>query len=137
MMTHAATMRAPAPLASTLVLALLLLPLPGTAQIGYPGMSGIPESDFTWTWGNGRDSGREREDFSLFGSDSGFRCDLRGRLRASGMGTMSRFDIRDLESRIRNEPRFISAASNRMAELEAQGALQWATLQCAKPKREE
>jgi hypothetical protein len=108
-----------------------------SAQFGYQNQLSLPESDFVWTWGNGRSSSRTVEDFSVLGSDSGFRCDLRGKLRAGGMGSVSKLEIRDFESELRGQMRFISAASNKMNELEAQGALEWATLQCEKPKREE
>jgi len=114
----------------------LHLPL-ASAQFGYPNQLSLPESDFVWTWGSRRSSSRNIEDFSVFGSDSGFRCDLRGQLRAGGMGSVSKLEIRDFESELRGQMRFISAASNKMNELEAQGALEWATLTCEKPKREE
>ena len=129
------------PLGALATLALLAAVLPmvaAEAQFGYPGIQNIPENDFTWTWGNRRAANRGgQEDFSVFGSDAGFRCDLRGRLSVGSMGTVSRFDMRELESSIRNYQRFIVAAATRMNELEAQGELQWATLACAKPQRED
>lgn len=114
----------------------LLAPI-ASAQFGFPGALNLPENDFTWTWGNRRGSDRGFDDFSVLGSEAGFRCDLRGKLRAGGMGSISRFDIRNLENELRGQMRFISAASNRMSQMEAQGALQWATLECVKPKRED
>lgn len=133
----AATLRTLATLAAAVLLASLLLPPPAAAQFGYPGVLNLPDNDFTWTWGRPRANNQGREDFSVVGSDAGFRCDLRGRLRSGSTGMVSRFDMRALENQIRDQMRFISAATNKMNELEAQGALQWATLQCAKPKREE
>ena len=67
---------------------------------GFPGQMNLPQNDFTWTWGNRSSAGRGMDDFSMFGDDSGFRCDLTGKLRVGSR--MSRMDMRDLESSIRS-----------------------------------
>jgi len=106
---------------------------PVAAQFGYPGQMNLPQNDFTWTWGDQRSAERDREDFSIFGNEAGFRCDLTGKFRPSGR--VSRLDIRELESSLRNNMRFIQGAANTMNQLDAQGQIDWAVLKCVKPQR--
>lgn len=101
----------------------------------FPNQMNLPQNDFTWTWGNQQSNRGGPEDISMFGNEAGFRCDLTGKLRIGGR--VSRMDIRDMESEIRSAMSFITAASYAMNDLDAQRALEWATLKCVKPQREE
>ncbi len=99
---------------------------------GFPGQTSLPQNDFTWTWGN-RNSGRRGiDDFSIFGNDADFRCDLTGKLQFSSR--LSRTDVRKLESDLRASNSFVQAAANAMNNLDARGELDWATLACEKPR---
>jgi hypothetical protein len=102
---------------------------------GFGGQMDLPKNDFTWTWGNQRNAGRGMDDFSMFGSEGGFSCDLKGKLSINSR--MSRMDVRSLESDLRTKMNFIQAAANAMNGLDAQRQLDWATLDCKKPKRSE
>jgi hypothetical protein len=105
------------------------------AQFGMGfGQRNLPANDFTWTWGNARAAGRGIDDLSVIGNEAGFRCNLTGKLSVGSR--MSRMDMRSLESRLRGQIHFIQAAANTMADLEAQGEIDWAKLECVKPKRE-
>jgi hypothetical protein len=101
---------------------------------GFPGAS-LPDQDFTWTWGDQRHAGRGIEDISALGNEAGFRCNLSGKLRI-GSG-MSKMDVRGLESKLRGNVHFVQAAANAMNDLESRGELEWATLECVKPKRKQ
>ncbi len=121
------------------VVAVVLLSSPlylqtATAQFstGFPGQSNLPQNDFTWTWGNQRSAGRGFEDFSVFGNEQDFRCDLKGKLRVGGR--MSRMDVRGLESELRGNMYFVRAAINAMNDLEARREIEWAVLECEKPR---
>jgi len=95
----------------------------------------LPQNDFTWTWGNQQSNRGGPDDISMFGNDSGFRCDLNGKLRIGGR--ISRMDLRSVENDIRSAMNFITAATYAMNDLDGQRALEWATLKCVKPQREE
>ena len=99
---------------------------------GFPGQMNLPQNDFTWTWGDRNSTRRGIEDFSIFGSEAGFRCDLTGKLRLGSR--LSRMDIRGIESDLRSSMFFVRAAVNAMNDLEAQRELGWATLECEKPQ---
>ena len=103
--------------------------------IGFPGQMNLPQNDFTWTWGDQRSGRRGIDDFSIFGSEAGFRCDLKGKLRFGSR--LSRMDIRTIESDLRSSMSFISAVARAMNDLDARRELDWATLECEKRKREE
>ena len=74
-------------------------------------------------------------DFSIFGSEAGFRCDLKGKLRFGSR--LSRMEIRKIESELRSSMSFISAVAWAMNDLDTRRELDWATLECEKRKREE
>lgn len=102
---------------------------------GLPGQMNLPRDDFTWTWGRKPSGETKFEDFSVFGSEGRFRCDLTGKL---SIGTrMSRMDIRDLESELRGQLNFIQSATYMMNNLDAQRQLEWATLECKLPEETE
>lgn len=114
---------------------LLLATASAQFNTGFGGQMRLPQDDFTWTWGNRRSAGRGFEDFSVFGNEQGFRCELTGKLR---LGTrISRMDVREIESGIRSSTYFVQAAANAMNNLDAQRELDWASLECEKPQREE
>ena len=100
--------------------------------IGFPGQMNLPQNDFTWTWGDQRSVRRGINDFSIFGSEAGFRCDLKGKLRFGSR--LSRMDIRGIESDLRSSMFFVRAAANAMNDLEARRELGWATLECERPQ---
>ena len=114
---------------------LLLTTASAQFNTGFGGQMRLPQGDFTWTWGNRNSAGRGIDDFSMFGSEQGFRCDLTGKLRVGSR--ISRMDIREVEREIRASANFVQAAANAMNNLNAQGALDWAALKCEKPKRDE
>jgi hypothetical protein len=124
------------------IIAVVLLSVPlllttASAQFntGFGGQMQLPQDDFTWTWGDRSSAGRGFEDFSIFGNEQGFRCDLTGKLR---LGTrISRMDVREIESGIRSSTYFVQAAANAMNNLDAQRELDWATLKCEKPKSDD
>ena len=81
------------------------------AQFGFgiPGQMTLPQNDFTWTWGNRGRGGAALDDFSLFGTDQGFRCDLNGKFRVGSR--LSRMDAREIERDIRASNYFVSAVT--------------------------
>jgi hypothetical protein len=105
-----------------------------SAQLGtgLPGQMNLPRNDFIWTWGIGNSVGEGYHDFSIIGSEGGFRCELMGKLRVGSR--LSRMDIMELERSIRDSMSFIQAATNAMYALEGRGELEWATLECARPE---
>ena len=102
---------------------------------GFPGQTNLPQNDFTWTWGNQGSARRRIEDFSIFGYEGTFRCELTGKLRLGSR--LSRMDVRELESDLRASSYFVSAAANAMNDLDARRELEWATLECEKPQAAE
>ncbi len=108
--------------------ALLAAAVPAGAQLGF---YQLPKDDFIWNWGNTRDEvQRGFADLDLQGSDAGFRCELRARLRASG--ALSQPEIRQLENDLRARLDFIYAASEAMSYLERMSSLDWGRLDCKK-----
>ncbi len=105
-----------------------------SAQFGtrFPGQTNLPQDDFTWTWGSRSSTRRGFEDFSVFGNQASFRCDLTGKLRSGSR--LSRMDVRELESELRASMLFAEAAANAMNDLEGRRELDWATLECEKPQ---
>lgn len=97
----------------------------------------LPQNDFTWQWGDWeRNTGSRRlEDFSVNGNESGFRCQLTGRL---GPGNrMTSPEIRQMERDLGASLYFIQAAANAMNVLDQQRDLDWAQLACVKPQPSE
>ncbi len=114
-----------------------LFPTTASAQFstGFPGQTNLPQNDFTWTWGDQRSAGRRIDDFSIFGYEGVFRCELTGKLRLGSR--LSRMDVRELESDLRASSYFVRAAANAMNDLDARRELEWATLECEKPQAAE
>lgn len=101
------------------------------AQFGF----NLPPDDFTWTWGSSFDESRRGlSDFSARGSESGFNCDLTGKLRVSSRYTPA--DIRQLENDLRVSMFFIQSAANTLNVLDQRRELDWAVLECIKPDSE-
>ena len=95
----------------------------------------LPKDDFVWNWGRNSEGANTRfEDFSVSGSEAGFRCELTGKTGFSGR--MSPNDIRALEEELRTRLDFIYAVSNYMNELERQNLIDWARLSCEKYEAE-
>lgn len=107
------------------------------AQLGSIfGQVNLPTSDFTWFWGNQRDADLGRaSDFSVSGSDTGFLCELTGRLGAGSR--LSSMEVRSLENDLRTSSFFIQAVANTMYTLDQQRDIRWAKLVCAKPEAAE
>jgi hypothetical protein len=103
---------------------------PAHAQFGY----NLPKDDFIWNWGRsaGENASTGFEDFSIRGGESGFNCELTGKVGPSGR--MSTNDVRALEEELRTRMDFIYAAATYMNQLEAQNLIDWARLKCDKPE---
>ncbi len=108
------------------------------AQFGqtFPGLVNLPDQDFTWNWGRTADTVVSRaEDFSIRGNQAQFRCELTGRFSAGSHYTST--DARALADRLQSSLFFIEDAAYTMADLDRQRELDWATLACEEPKRDE
>ena len=104
---------------------------PAAAQFG---LYQLPKDNFIWRWGQSREEGKQTgfADLDLQGTESGFRCHLTARFRASS--SMSPTDTRQLESDLRTRLDFIYAVSQEMNYLDQQRSLDWATLDCKHPE---
>lgn len=109
-----------------------VLPRPAAAQFGSVfGQFNLPDSDFTWIWGRRAETALGRaEDFSLAGSEGGFRCTLEGKMSPGAGWSMG--DIRELENQLNSSLFFIQSSANAMYTLDQQLDLDWAKLDCAK-----
>ncbi len=119
------------------VLAAALLRLPAQAQFVQ-----LPTSDFTWHWGgNGIGASTETTrtekfaDFMVRGLQAGFQCELDGKLSPGASVGASPLDVRQLEANLTTSLYFIEAAAATMNNLEYQHQLDWARLDCKKPKQ--
>jgi hypothetical protein len=93
----------------------------------------LPKSDFSWTWGDREDAVTARfPDFTLKGGEGGFVCDLNGKLALGRNWSLG--DVRELKNAIAENGFFIQASANAMSTLDFQRELQWARLDCEKPK---
>jgi hypothetical protein len=110
-------------------------PAASVAQL--PGMYTLPKGNFTWNWGRGavEGAGGGFEDFSVNGSEGGFRCLLTGRMSAGSQSSPS--DMRALETQLQGRLDFIYAASTAMNELDLRRQLDWARLACEMPEGKE
>ena len=122
-------------LAAALILSVLPLSM-ANAQFGglFPGQVNLPADDFTWIWGNRRETTMGRsEDFSVRGGELGFRCTLTGRLGPGN--TWSRSEIRQLETDLSSSLSFVQASANAMYTLEQRRDIDWAILDCVKSEQ--
>jgi hypothetical protein len=99
----------------------------------------LPENDFVWAWGRAQrptaDARRGIGDFTIYGNEGGFRCELSVRLGiASGL---SNTETRGLEAELRASLFFIQDAAYAMNELDYYNSLDWAILDCKKPESNE
>lgn len=124
---------------STIILAAFagIAAFAANAQLGFPMQ--LPKDDFTWVWGRamrpGADARRGFEDFSIVGSDTGFRCELTGKISlASGIGRM---ETRDLEQQLRTSLSFIQDSAYTMNRFESYRYIDWAVLDCKKPEADD
>jgi hypothetical protein len=110
-------------------------PLSASAQFG---LYQLPSQNFIWNWGKGESHG-PREDFSVSGGESGFRCDLTGAMRIGH--DFSPTERLAFEQQLSTSLQFIYDATTTMNQLDLQLALEWAQLDCkkaeAKPLTEE
>jgi hypothetical protein len=105
----------------------LLASGPVPAQFGV----NLPQSDFSWTWGNrNRAEAARSPDITMRGADSGFDCLLQARLRASSRWSFQA--QRALEQEIRTYMSFIESAAYHMNLLDRQFDLDWARLDCTR-----
>jgi hypothetical protein len=90
----------------------------------------LPKNDFVWTWGkaNAFEGTRAREDFSVVGTEAGFRCELTGRMSLS-RGT-SPTEMRELEAQLQASLFFIQDSANLMYRLDTYREIDWAMLDC-------
>ena len=103
------------------------------AQFGLP--LRLPEDDFVWMWGSLREAQRnDFEDFSVVGSEGGFRCELTGRL--SPASSIAAPTIRDFERELQTSLFFIQSAATAMNQMEYSRDISWAKLDCDKYKDE-
>lgn len=102
------------------------------AQFGY---YGLPQNDFTWTWGDAERRSGVREDISAQGSEGKFRCELSAALRLGSR--YSSTEVRQLEQDLRVSLDFVRAASQLMNVLDAQRELDWGVLACTTPQPQE
>lgn len=115
-------------------LAALLSIAPARAQFGtpFPGFVRLPAEDFTWIWGDAgeEEMNRRSPDFKASGFESGFSCELTGRLRPGRAGDRS--ELRSFERDLANSMVFIQAAAQSMTSLDRNLDLDWAMLDCDK-----
>jgi hypothetical protein len=127
-------MKLSGPVGLTIALSAVLLTMPAPAQIPIP--IALPETNFTWIWGNrSRAAQGLSSDFTTRGSDQWFNCELTGRM--SALSGWSRTDVLDMEMAIRAQGSFIEGALRVMNELDYQRALDWAVLDCERMDRHE
>jgi hypothetical protein len=109
---------------------------PAVAQLRLPMQ--LPENDFVWTWGRATglaDQRRLSEDFSMVGSEAGFRCELTGKMSLA-RGT-SPTEMREFENRLQTSLFFIQDTANVMYQLDVYREIDWAVLDCKKPEANE
>jgi hypothetical protein len=99
--------------------------------LGQIGLYSLPKDNFIWRWGDSENA-RGIADFSISGGESGFHCDLTGRL--SPASRLSPSDVRALEQELRSRLDFIYASATYMNNLDATRDLDWATLDCKRPE---
>jgi len=117
------------PAAAAWLVAATLLAGPAAAQF-----VNLPQNDFTWRWGD-LEERQQMHDFSASGNEAGFRCDLRGVLRA---GTrVTRMDMRRFENELELSLYFIQSAARVMNDLDFNRELAWAVLDCVRPEEVE
>lgn len=112
------------------LLAAWLLPASASAQF----MS-LPQSDFTWRWGETEAASSGMRDFHARGSEGGFNCTLDGALRLGSR--YSPAEIREMQSELNISLYFIQTATNTMNRLDFERQLDWAVLDCVQPKARE
>lgn len=124
---------------ATVFAAAALLRLPAAAQFAQ-----LPKGDFTWHWGSQPGQGgpssdsahvEKFPDFMVRGTQSGFQCELDGKLSPGASVGASPLDVRQLEANLTTSLYFIEAAAATMNNLQFQHDLDWARLDCKKPKK--
>ena len=114
---------------------MLLVPFAGNdAYAQFGAYFQLPQNDFTWTWGERRNS-RGFADISVNGTDQGFRCSLEAKLSVNSR--ITRMDVRSIENEMRSAMSFVQTASYSMNDLDARRQIDWAVLECEKPQRRE
>jgi hypothetical protein len=101
------------------------------AQVSPFGQLSLPETDFTWIWGN-LERARGREDLSIRSADSGFQCTLKAGYAPGSRLTMEQ--ERELENQLTTALYFIQESAYTMNALEQRRDIDWATLNCVRPE---
>jgi hypothetical protein len=94
------------------------------AQFGF----GLPQNDFTWTWGDMERRTARLADISAQGHDGKFQCTLEAMLRPGSR--FSATDVRQLETELQTTLEFVRTSAQMMNALDAQRELEWAVLSC-------
>lgn len=107
-----------------------------SAQITIPNIVQLPTQDFVWNWGRVTAAGfdtPERPEFTIQGTESGFRCTLTGSFR---LGSRMRdfYEMREFEQSLSGSLYFIQDATETLNYYTQTNDLGWATLDCAMPE---
>jgi hypothetical protein len=110
-----------------------------SAQITIPNIVQLPTEDFVWNWGRVTAAGfdtPERPEFTIQGTESGFRCTLTGSFRLSSR--MREFEgMREFEQSLNGSLYFIQDATETLNYYTRTNDLGWATLDCVLPEDNE
>lgn len=110
-----------------------------SAQINIPNIVQLPTEDFVWNWGRVTGAGfdnPERPEFTIQGTEAGFRCTLTGSFRVSSrMRDFS--EMREFEQSLNGSLYFIQDATETLNYYTQTNDLGWATLDCAIPEASE
>lgn len=110
-----------------------------SAQLSIPNIVQLPTEDFIWNWGRVTAAGfdtPERPEFTIQGSEAGFRCTLTGSFR---LGSRMRdfYEMREFEQTLLGTLYFIQDATETLNYYTQTNDLGWATLDCAIPEESE
>jgi hypothetical protein len=107
------------------------------AQLNLPRIVQLPEDDFVYTWGdNVSVDDRTRPHFTIKGIERSFRCTLTGAFRP-GSRMRDYYNQRSFEQELVQSIEFIQLGVARLNELYLSNNLDWAVMDCAKPRTEE
>jgi hypothetical protein len=108
-------------------------PLLAPAQLGsaFPGFYSLPQSDFTWLWGDPDERDfRRRPDIQASGNESSFTCELS--VRFSPSVNMTSAEEREMERALATSLAFIRESVELLNSLEYNVRLDWGRLACTK-----
>jgi hypothetical protein len=107
------------------------------AQLTVPRIVQLPRGDFVWNWGRspGMDA-RIRPEFNVEGTEQQFYCTVTGAFRPGSR--MREFtNLREFETSLRSSLYFIQDTTDVLNGYYRANELQWATLDCKVPERNE